>query len=55
MNSAISYMSAAQMQADAIRDSYRNPPPRVEKPKAIEAAQQPRPWLAVRALLLARR
>ncbi len=27
MNSAITYLSAAQMHADAIREALRNPPP----------------------------
>ena len=53
MNSAISYMSAAQMHADAIRESYRNPRPRLETPKAVEQKPQ-RPRLPLRALLFAR-
>jgi hypothetical protein len=54
MNSAISYMSAAQMHADAIRDSYRDPKPRLPKREQAVRAQKPRPALALRALLLAR-
>lgn len=54
MNSAISYMSAAQMHADAIREGYRNPQPRLQRAAEIEKAQRPRPSLALRSLLLAR-
>jgi hypothetical protein len=53
MNSAINYMSAAQMHADAIRESYRNPRPRVEEPKAQQAARTSRPR-RLRALIFAR-
>jgi hypothetical protein len=53
MNSAINYMSAAQMHADAIRESYRNPRPRVDEPKAAETVRASRPR-RLRALILAR-
>lgn len=53
MNSAINYMSAAQLHADAIRESYRNPRPRVEEPKAVQTAKVNRPR-RLRALILAR-
>jgi hypothetical protein len=53
MNSAISYMSAAQLHADAIRESYRNPRPRLEEPKAAQPVRATRPQ-RLRALLLAR-
>jgi hypothetical protein len=49
MNSAIHYYSAAQMHADAIRDSYRNPQqPHVELPPVPEPQRRQR-----RRLLLA--
>jgi len=53
MNSAISYMSAAQLHADAIRESYRDPRPRVEEPKASQTVRASRPR-RLRALILAR-
>ena len=53
MNSAINYMSAAQMHADAIRESYRNPRPRVDEQKAEQMARASRPR-RLRALILAR-
>jgi hypothetical protein len=43
MNAAISYMSAAQLNADAIREGYRNPRPRVEEPKAEQTMRASRP------------
>jgi hypothetical protein len=45
MNSAISYMSAAQLHADAIREGYRNPRPRLEEPARPEPKRAPRPRL----------
>jgi hypothetical protein len=53
MNSAISYISASQLHADAIRESYRNPRPRLEEPKAAQTAKTSRPR-RLRALILAR-
>ncbi|HEX3225591.1 MAG TPA: hypothetical protein VHQ89_05805 [Gaiellaceae bacterium] len=53
MNSAINYMSASQLHADAIRESYRNPRPRVEEPKAAQTVRANRPR-RLRALILAR-
>jgi hypothetical protein len=53
MNSAISYMSAAQLHADAIRESYRNPRHRVAEPKAVQTVKANRPR-RLRALILAR-
>lgn len=53
MNSAISHMSSAQRHADAIRDGYRNPRPRVEQPKPAETRERRRPRL-LRTLHLAR-
>jgi hypothetical protein len=52
MNAAISYISAAQLQADALRESYRNPPLRPVEPKAVH--KRPRPRALLRAALLAR-
>jgi len=54
MTSAISYLSAAQLHADAVREGYRNPRPRPAKALDVDRAQRPRPALALRALLLAR-
>ena len=53
MNSAISYMSAAQLHADAIREGYRNPRPRLEEPKVAQTVRANRPR-RLRALILAR-
>lgn len=53
MNSAINYMSASQLHADAIRESYRNPRPRVDEPKTEQTAKAHRPR-RLRALILAR-
>jgi hypothetical protein len=53
MNSAINYMSAAQLHADAIREGYRNPRPRVEEPKVEQAVRVSRSR-RLRALILAR-
>jgi hypothetical protein len=53
MNSAISYMSASQLHADAIRDGYRNPRPCVEETKAAQTVPASRPR-RLRALILAR-
>jgi hypothetical protein len=53
MNSAISYMSAAQLHADAIRESYRNPRPRVDEPNAAQTVKARRPR-RLRALILTR-
>jgi hypothetical protein len=50
MNSAISYISAAQTHADAVREGYRNPRPRLETPKPVEPARQPRQRFALRVL-----
>jgi hypothetical protein len=53
MNSAINYMSASQAHADAIRESYRNPRPRIDEPKVVQTAKASRPR-RLRALILAR-
>jgi hypothetical protein len=53
MNSAINYMSAAQMHADAIRESYRDPRPRLDEPKAVQTVRASRPR-RLRALIHAR-
>ena len=53
MNSAISYMSAAQLHADAIRESYRNPRPRLAEPNNAQTVKASRPR-RLRALILAR-
>ncbi|HEY2371784.1 MAG TPA: hypothetical protein VGH82_04480 [Gaiellaceae bacterium] len=53
MNSAISYMNASQLHADAIRESYRNPRPRVDETKAAQPVRANRPR-RLRALILAR-
>jgi hypothetical protein len=53
MNSAISYLSAAQRQADAIRESYRNPPLRPVPQAEPDVRRTPR-RLLLRAALLAR-
>jgi hypothetical protein len=53
MNSALNHISAAQLHADAIRESYRNPRLRVDEPKTVEAAKATRPR-RLRALILAR-
>jgi hypothetical protein len=45
-------MSAAQMHADAVRESYRNPQPRTAEARTVQPAQRPR--LVLRTLLLAR-
>ena len=56
MNSAISYMSAAQLHADAIRESYRDPRPRVEEQNVAQTVQTVRASRPrrLRALILAR-
>jgi hypothetical protein len=46
MNSAIHYYSAAQRQADAVRNSYRNPPQ-----QHVEQPPVPQPRRARRLLL----
>lgn len=53
MNSAISYMTAAQSHADAVRDGYRDPHPRVRKTKPAETKARQRPRL-LRTLHLVR-
>jgi hypothetical protein len=53
MNSALNYISASQLHADAIRESYRNPRPRVEEQKAVQTVRANRPR-RLRALILAR-
>jgi len=44
VNSAISYISASQLHADALRESYRNPPLRPVEPVQAER-RRPRPRL----------
>jgi hypothetical protein len=51
MNSAITYLSAAQMHADAIRDARRNPPPAVPARQPAERSARRGPLL----ILLRRR
>jgi hypothetical protein len=46
-------LSAAQLHADALRESYRDPRPRVEEPKAAQTVRASRPR-RLRALILAR-
>jgi hypothetical protein len=42
MNSAINYMSAAQLHADAVRAARRDPHPRQEEPARVVAARRVR-------------
>jgi hypothetical protein len=42
MNPQILYISAAQRHADALRESLRNPLPRLEEPVQVER-RRPRP------------
>jgi hypothetical protein len=47
MNSALHYYSAAQRQADALRDAYRDPP----RQRSIEQPPVPEPRRSRRLLL----
>jgi hypothetical protein len=42
VNSAINYLSAAQMHADAVRAARLDPHPRVEEPTRVVAARRTR-------------
>jgi hypothetical protein len=54
MNSAISYLSAAQMHADAVRASYRNPPLMPKPERVVPQQRRRRPTFALRSPLFAR-
>lgn len=47
MNSAITYLSAAQMHADAIREARRNPPPTVPVRQPAEHTRRRSPLLTL--------